>query len=217
VPVDQPPGGRGVERGERHLLQAGVGQRPRRHLAGRGQHDHRVVRDAAGNERQHLGRHRVEPRSVLGHEQHRRLGGPLPQQREGGQGDAEHVADLGVDLAERGQQRPALGRRQVVDPAEHGLQRLVQAGERQVGLGLHPGQAQHRHAPALGPRRDLRQQGRLADARLAHHDQRRPAPVDRAEHAVEATQLGVAAEEATCTAHGSILPGHGPAGEKSVT
>ena len=54
--------------------------------------------------------------------------------------------------------------------AEHGPQELVQAGERQVGLGLQADRGEHRHVLA-GRLDGVAQQRRLADAGLAAQDE----------------------------------------------
>jgi hypothetical protein len=145
---------------------------------------------------------RVKPLEIVGHDEHRpRVGRRRQQAHDGG------VTRQRLHLRPKGQphrsaQRLSLDRRQLVHGAEHGPQQRRQGAEGQVGLRLHAGGRQEREVLGAGHR--LRQQQRLAHARLAAHDQRSPAAAAGAlQHVGQPRQLGVAAERRyrRCHAH----------------
>ena len=83
--------------------------------------------------------------------------------------DEEAIRRRSGAQAERRAQRVALRVRQMLETAEHGRAQRVQAGEGELHLGL---DARRPGDPAsLGGRRQVPQQGGLADARLAAQDQ----------------------------------------------
>jgi hypothetical protein len=130
----------------------------------------------AGDEHEVVLARRVEPLHVVGHGQHGLPGGQVDQQVQRGEGDQERLGRRGVLRAERGEQGAAQRGRQRVRGGQDRPEQLVQAGERQPRLGLHPGGLQHPQAggpppaagwtsrspapPARRPRRPARAPGR---------------------------------------------------------
>jgi hypothetical protein len=125
--------------------------------------------EPAGDERQRLHRDAVQPLGIVDDADQRRLLGHLGQEAQHGQPDEEPVRRLAAAHAERGAQRITL---RIGDPI-HAVQQwsteLMQAGERELHLGLDAGR---RGDPAARRARDeVLEQRRLADPRLAAHDQ----------------------------------------------
>ena len=81
-----------------------------------------------------------------------------------------------VRHSEGGVERVPLGRRQLDCTLAYGTEHLTQTRKRQVGFRLHAGRGEHRHAALACSSRRLRQQTRLADARIAvQHERSAPA------------------------------------------
>ena len=95
---------------------------------------------------------------------------------------------VAVGHPEGGEHRVALRRGERVEVVEHGPQQLVQAGEREPGLGLHAGRAQDPH-PALGGERRPPPAARTcrSRARRAAADRRRAR--EHGEQVMQAPQL----------------------------
>jgi hypothetical protein len=151
-----------------HLRDAGRGEGSRVVARGEEDHDALPVQPARG-EQQRVGRRAVEPLRVVHEAEHRCLLGRLGEQRQHSGTDHEPVAAAGAEPEGPGQ-RPPLRPRQRVEAIEGGAEEQVQAGERQLGLGLDPGATHDPHA--VGPLRGLVEKCGLADARLASNDQR---------------------------------------------
>ena len=78
------------------------------------------------------------------------LGGGVGQQVQRRQRDQERLGRAVPPHAECGAQRPALRWRQPVVVPQHRAEQLVQAGERQLSLGLDAGGGQHPQAGLAG-------------------------------------------------------------------
>ena len=167
-----------LERGQQLLRDL-----PRAH---RERQQHRRLRWASQQRAEQLERARVGPVQVVEH-QHQRLAGGE---------DAEQVADglvravalVGHAARTRVQDAVELA----VERLEHGgreaahvlVERVDEDPERQVALELGRAARQHEAAAVVGHRLELRQQPRLADARLAHELDRARAALERIfEHA----------------------------------
>ena len=135
-----------------------------------GEHQAQPLRqEPARHECQRLRRHPVEPLRVVDHDHQRLLLGGVGQQAQDRQSDEEAIRRRSSAQAERRAQRIALRARQLLEPAEHRRAQRVQAGVRELHLGLdacRPGDP-----AALRRRRQVPQQGGLADSRLAAQDQ----------------------------------------------
>ena len=130
---------------------------------------HRLGQQPSRDEAQDLAGSGVEPLGVVDEAQQRALRGDLGQQAERGQGDQEAVGRGAGRQAQRDAQRGLLGLRERAEPTEHRRAELMQSRERQLHLGLDPGDpgdAEARRLPSA-----MVQQRRLADARLAADDQ----------------------------------------------
>ena len=173
---------------ERALPQRGGccgGHRRRRlALARRRRHQHRARGQPPQQRRQRGGRGGVEPVRVVEPEQERGPGGERRQQVAQGPVHAVAVGGLGLgQRAQRGQEAGQGARVLQAEPldapvAQHGVQRLGQRCVGEVELGLRGPRARHPEPVAVGARRQLGQQPRLADPRLAldHQGARRPVP-----------------------------------------
>jgi hypothetical protein len=154
---------------------------------------------APGDEDERVRRRAVEPLGIVDEAQDRALVARLGQQAQQTERHEEAVVDPVEAEAERAAQGGRLRRGQPVDERELRPDELVHPGERQLVLGLDPRAAHHAHpvAGVLG----VREQRRLADARLAADDERGAAAVPRAlEEGVDRALLGLAAHE-----HGPIV------------
>jgi hypothetical protein len=130
---------------------------------------HRPGHQPAGDEGQRLGRGAVQPLGVVDDAHQRALVGHPGEQAQHGEPDEQAVRRRPVAQAEGGGQRVALRRRQRCEPILERGAELLQAGERDLGLGLHA-----RGARDVAVRRGLDQvlqQRGLADARLAAQDE----------------------------------------------
>ena len=153
-------------------------------------HGDRLGQQPAGRERQALHRGLVEPLRVIDQAGQRlvlRRGGQQAQHR---QPDQEPVRSLALPHAERDRERVALRPRQLVEPAEHRHAQLVQPGERQLHLGLHPPGPDH--PKPRRPAGRIVQQRRLPDPGLAaHHQHRTPASPRLIQHPIHDRPLPV--------------------------
>ena len=180
--VEQHPGVGRAEPLERELLQPRRRERGVEPVAQRDDHRDRIGLQTARREREHVGARVVEPVRVLDECEQGRLGGCLREQVERCQRDQEPVRRRRVTQPERGEQRLPLGRGERHDVPEHRAHELVQAGERQVALGLHAG---GRAAPAGRARRPRGGRPRAAStsrspARRGRAARRRDRPPPRA-------------------------------------
>jgi hypothetical protein len=160
VPVGQP-----AERKLRQIRQLELVAR----LADREHDRHRLGQQPPCHEAEDLRRGRIEPLGVVDEAQQRPVAGDLGEQGERGQGDQEAVGSGTGCQAESDAQRSLLRLRKRADAVEHRRAQLVQPRERQLHLGLDPGDAREAE-----PRRLLSamlQQRRLADSRLAADDE----------------------------------------------
>jgi len=98
--------------------------------------------------------------------------------------------------AERDLQRQPAGTRETAQIAGQRADELVQAGEADVRLVLHPAAPDHLEPGGGGHLRRRGQQGRLADAGLARQQQRRAIGTGLVEKRPEGGQLAVAADQA---------------------
>jgi hypothetical protein len=107
---------------------------------------------------------------VVDQAQQRPVPGRLRQQGEGGHGHQEPVGRRPRLQADGDPQGLGLRAREPVGPAQQGVQQLLEGGEGQPRLALHPGRVQH--PQAAGPPAGVGEQGRLADPRLPPDGQR---------------------------------------------
>jgi hypothetical protein len=141
-------------------------------LAGLTHREHdgdRFRQEAARDERKYLRRGPVEPMCIIDQADERRLLSHLRQQSEHRQADQEAIRRLSGTQADCRAQRLALRVRQARQAAEHRRAEQMQAGERDLHLGLDP-----RGTGDSTPRRplvEILQQNGLADARFATEDQ----------------------------------------------
>ena len=142
-----------------------------RRLADGEHHRDPLGQQTPGDEREHQRGGLVEPLRVVDHADQRKRFGGLGQQAQDGHGHQEAIRGSALLQAERDLQRGALGRRQRLQPVEQRRAQMMQAGERELHLGLHA----HRPRDATPGRLagDVLQQRRLADTRLAAQHQRR--------------------------------------------
>ena len=162
-------GRRVVQRREVELVEAGVGDR----LAANGEQRHdRVGGQPPGDERQHVDRGRVQELGVVGDEEQRPVGGCVREELERGERDPERVGGLRFFQPERDEQVPPLDHAELVEPRQQRGKQLVETGERQVRLGLHPPGRVHGHRPLSRLLDDRLEEPRLADAGVAANDAR---------------------------------------------
>ena len=153
-----------------------------------------LAHDAPGDEGQRLGRRAIEPLHVVDEADQRSRTRLLREQPEDREVDHEPVRRRAVVEAERRLQRRALRAGEGVEPVEQPPAELMHPGERQLHLGLHPRRALD--AAALGPLLHVVEQGGLARAGLAAHDQRAALTAPhRLEQRVELATLACAAAE----------------------
>jgi hypothetical protein len=110
----------------------------------------------------------VEPLSVLHDAEEGLLFGDLGQERQCSESDEETVRCGPGREAERDAQRVSLWRWKPVEAVQHRRTELMEPRERQLHLGLDPGDLGH--TEALGPLRKAVQQCGLSDSGLAAHD-----------------------------------------------
>ena len=125
---------------------------------------------APRGEHQRVSGRPVQPLGVVHHTDHGTVLGGHRQQTKHRDRDQQAIGIRGRRHTERTGQRLGLDIRQLSQAAKNRPQQLVQPGERQVGLGLHPAGREHPHRPRVLPR--VAKQRRLADPRLTPHHQR---------------------------------------------
>jgi len=159
----------------------------------------------ARNEAERLRRGPIQPLRVVDHAEQRPVTGSLRQQAQRGQTDDEAIRRLPCPQPERRGKRVALGTRQTVEPIQQRRGQLLQAGERQLHLGLDSDCPQHAELRRRVDR--VLQQCRLADPGLpSHHQGAALTPADRLEEAVERLTLTAPAEQSSLRDRA----GHGP-------
>src|SRR4051812_30392630 len=147
----------------------------------------------ARNEAERLRRGPIQPLRVVDHAEQRLVSGHLGQQAQGGETDKEAIRRIPCSQPERRGERITLGARQALEPIQHRRAQLLQAGERQLHLGL-DSDGPHDSHPRCRVDRVL-QQGGLTDPRLAsHHQSPALTPTDRLEVPVERLTLTAPAE-----------------------
>ena len=115
--------------------------------------------------------------------------------------DQEALAADARRQPERRAQRRRLRLRQLVEPVERRPQQRVQAGERDLRLGLDPARPQHEHA--LRALDGVLEQRRLADpGRAGEHERLARAQPRGGQQLLDAGELGVSPDQ-----HGAILSG----------
>ena len=138
-------------------------------LANREHDRDRLGQQPPRDERERLRGHAIEPLRVVDEAHQRPVLGCVRQQAEDSQPDQESIGRLALDQPERGPQRVGLRARESLQPVEQRGAELVQAGERELHLGL---DADGPSDLAVRSRvQQIRQQRGLADARLASHDE----------------------------------------------
>ena len=147
-----------AQAGQRELRQPGQ-LRPVE--SGREHQPDRIGRQPPRHEPQRLHRRPVQPLLVIDHADQRPLGGHLREQSKHRQTDQEPVRRRTGAEAERDPQRVALRAGEPTGLVQHRRQQLMQPGERELHLRLHPGRPRY---PA--PRRP---RGQVVEQRgLAH-------------------------------------------------
>ena len=174
-------------------------------IAGAHQHHERIRAEAASDEGESIGGRAVEPLDVVGDHQDRGAGGGIREQCERGQGDEERVLGFSLDEPECHTERRVLRLRQRIEPAEDRSEKLVEAGERQIGLGADAGRQEDSHPGVLRQLDGPLQQRRLADPRLTV-DQECPAAGGRCGHeAADDPELAVPPDDPLASDHPSIF------------
>jgi hypothetical protein len=130
--IQQRRGRRVVEARKPLLRQPYIGERRGVAVTGGGQQDDRVGLDAASNEREHVCGRRVEPVSVIDHQQHRGIAGDVGDQVERRHRDPVVLRRNLAGQSERGVERIPLDRRQLDCTLAYRAEQLVQPGERQM-------------------------------------------------------------------------------------
>jgi hypothetical protein len=104
------------------------------------EHDrHRLRQQPSRDEAEDLTRGGIEPLGVIDETQQRPLRGDLGQQAERGEGDQEAVGGSTGSQAQRDTEGGLLRLGKRAEPAEHRSAELMQSRERQLHLGLDPG------------------------------------------------------------------------------
>ena len=192
--VEQGPRLGVAQPGEPQLGQPVRLERARVALARSDQHGDRVGLQPPGDEHERLGRRAVEPVGVVDHAQQRLVVGHGREQAQHGDRDEEAVLDALGGQPEGAAQGRGLDVGELVGEVEDRPQQLVQAGERQLGLGLDAGAGEHAH-PVRARQRALQQRG-LADPRVAAQHEHAAARVPgRVEQAVDRRALALSAQE----------------------
>ena len=115
---------------------------------------------------------------VFRDQEQRPAGGRLGQQVEDRQGDTEVLRRVLIADAEGRVEHGPVNWRELSRVRAHRTQQLLQAREREPGLGLHSPCRQHAHVPLPGERHRLSEQAGLADSRFPAQHQRRTGPLD---------------------------------------
>ena len=186
----------GSRPGHGQVLEARGAEARRDLVAERDQDAHGLAAQPPRGEAERLQRRAVDPLRVVDRDEQRRVGRGGGQQAEDG-GERGEAVDRLVAHRQRAAQRGGLRRRQVLDQRQHRMQQLVQARERQLGLVLGAGGAQHAHVGgALGGRA---QQRGLADPGLPGQHQ------DGAAAGACVLQQGVDPSQLRCPADQHVL------------
>src|SRR5579859_4465897 len=119
----------------------------------------------------------------------------ISKQVERGEGDQKQVGRSSVCPAERRQHCLSLRTRQRVDVPLDRPRQLMQPGERELGFGLDPRGGQNLKPARLGPGAGGAEQGGLANAWLAEHDERSAIGGGPGNHVVELSGLSRATIE----------------------
>jgi hypothetical protein len=181
--VDQP----GPDLAAQELRRVGdrqAGQRQRPHAVhdgrgvrlgpGRDEERDRVVPETAGDERQHRERLPVDPLSVVDRDQHGCRSAAAASSDSAPAATRNRSPWPPARPSRRGRQRVPLRTGHRVQPVSHRKQQRQQGPVPQGELGRYAGGAQHQES-GRRPGRGV-EQGRLADARLAHQAQARARP-----------------------------------------
>ena len=187
---EQLGGGRVVEAVDR--VRGHVGRLEHAHVAlARAEQEHDALGiEPARDELQRVGGPGIEPVGVVDEAQDRLLLGELGQQRQRTGVDEEALLPAAVREPERGPQRGGLRCGQPVEVAQRRAQKLLQRGERQLGLRLDPARGEHVHVARAGAR--VLEQDRLADTGLAAQRQRSaPRVAGRVEQCADEGALSV--------------------------
>ena len=144
--------------------------------------------EPAAREQQRIPRRSVQPLGIVDQAEQWTVTGDFGEQCQSGQPGQEPVHARCFGQTERGAQRPRLWGRQRVQPVEAVKQQQMQRRERQLGLRLHAGAAQHPEVRRVGG--DVLEQRGFAAAGLAldHQDRAAPGPGIR-EQSVDAAQF----------------------------
>ena len=133
-----------------------------------GENDHdRLRRKPACDEAEDLGRCPVEPLPVIDQADQWLGFGNVGEEREDGKPDEEPIRDRAKPQSKRRGQCLALWTRQTFELIEERRAELVEPGEGQFHLRLHPGRAHD--STTCGVPKDVVEQGALADAGRASH------------------------------------------------
>jgi hypothetical protein len=170
--VEQSRGGRVVEAGKPVLRQPRIGECRGVPVTRAGQQQNRVGLNPPGNKGEYVCSGGVEPVSVLDDQQQRGVGSDLRDEVERGHRNPVMLRCDFACQAERGIEGGTLDGRQLDRALAYGPEHLVQPGKWQMRFGLHASCSQHGHSPVACSTRGLRQQPRLADARLAAKHER---------------------------------------------
>src|SRR5215207_5147757 len=167
------------------------------------EHDrHRLGQQPSRDESENLPRGAIEPLGIIDKAEQRPLRGNLGQQAERGQGDQEAARSRTGRPPQRDAQGDLLRLWKRPEPTQHRRAELMQSGERQLDLGLDPGDPRDAETGCLP--RAVMQERRLADARLAADDQDRAlAGADVLQQPVEQRTLVGSAQQ-----HRRTAPGH---------
>ena len=154
----------------------------------RDQQRDRVGEQAPGGEQDRPERRLVDPLGVVDRHEQRALLGAQREQAQRRDADQEAVAVRAGREAQRAFQRRGLRLGQLADPVQRGPQQRVQAGERDLGLGLDPARSEHGHLARVLD--GVLEQRRLPDPGLArdHEHLARAEPGGR-EQLLDASQL----------------------------
>ena len=189
----------------RHRQLRQPGQLRPRH-PGREHQAHRLGRQPPRHKPQRLHRGPVQPLLVIDHAHQRPLAGHLRHQPQHRQPHQEPVRRRAAAEAERGPQRLLLRPRQALQPVQHRRQQLMQPGERQLHLRLHP-RRPHHPAPRRPPGQVIQQHGLAYPGLTAHHQHPAAARPHRVNQLIQhAAFTAPVRQPARASAPSGILP-----------
>ena len=189
----------GVEARDVQLGQAGPVEAAHVVVAGREHDADGLGVEPAGGERQGVGRRRVEPVGIVDDAEHGRGLRSHGKEAQHRGADQEAVVTGRRVEAERAAQGRRLAGGDLVQRVEQRPHKLVDARKCELGLGLHPGCAEHLHVPGLAGQ--LREQHGLPDSRVATEHEHTALPgAHPVEKRAESFSLGVPPVQ-----HGPIL------------